>query len=91
MSSCSNSLIALIICVQQDLAEAGDEAHRKYVEESKDGNRTKSGMRATISSAMDSKHQKLNAPFTKHLSICKSAEWIQVPNGGTSNPCSELS
>ena len=39
------------------------------MEESKDGNRTKSGMRATISSAMDLKRQKLNAPFTKHLAI----------------------
>ena len=69
MSSCSNSLIALIFCVHQDIAEAGDEAHRKYVEESKDGNRTESSMRAIISSAMDSRHQKLNAPFTKHLAI----------------------
>ena len=57
MSSCSNSLIALITCVQQDIAEVTDEAHRKYVEESKDGNRIESGMRAAISSAMDSKRQ----------------------------------
>ena len=39
------------------------------MEESKDGNRTESGMRAAISSAMDSRRQKLNAPFTKLLAI----------------------
>ena len=52
-----------------------------------DGNRTESGMRAAISSAMDLKHQKLNAPFTKHLAIAnphnRSTFLMEVPQ----NPC----
>ena len=54
------------------------------MEESKDGNRTESGMRAAISSAMDSRRQKLNAPFTKHLAIANphngSTFLMEVPN-----------
>ena len=53
------------------------------MEESKDGNRTESGMRAAMSSAMDSRRQKLNAPFTKHLAIANlhngSTFLIEVP------------
>ena len=53
------------------------------MEESKDGNRTKSGMRAAISSAMDLRHKKLNAPFTKHLAIANlhngSTFLVEVP------------
>ena len=33
MCLCSNSLFALFTSVKQDIAEAGDKAHRKYEEE----------------------------------------------------------
>ena len=89
MYSCSNSLIALITSVQQDIVEASDEAHWRYVEENIDGNQTKSGMRAAISSTMDSKRQKLNAPFTKHLAIANphngSTFLMEVPQTRAEN------
>ena len=55
--------------MQQDISKAGDEAQRKYEEEHREGTQTESGFRASISSAMDAKCQKLNTPFTKHLAI----------------------
>ena len=59
--------------MQQDIVETSEEAQQKYEEENKDGNRSKSSLRATIIAAMDAKRQKLNAPFTKHLTIANPA------------------
>ena len=42
---------------------------QKYEKENKDGNSFESSLRAAIIVAMDSKCQKLNAPFTKHFAI----------------------
>ena len=55
--------------LQHDIAEAGDDAQRRYEEETPVESRSASGLRAAINAAMDAKKAKLNTPFTKYLAI----------------------
>ena len=55
--------------LQQDIAEAGDEAQRKFEDEHDKSNRSAAGLRGAIVAAMEAKRKQLNTPFTKFLSI----------------------
>ena len=62
MNSRPNSL-------QQDIAEAGDEAQRKFEDEHDKSSRSAAGLRGAIVATMEAKRKQLNTPFTKFLSI----------------------
>ena len=55
--------------MQQELAEAGDEAQRRYEDETDPDSRTASGLTSAISAGTEAKRQKLTTAFTKYLSI----------------------
>ena len=55
--------------LQQDIAEAGDEAQRKFKDEHDKSNKSAAGLRGAIIAAMEAKRKQLNTPFTKFLSI----------------------
>ena len=55
--------------MQQELAEAGDEAQRKYEDETDPDSRTASGLTNAISVGTEARRQKLTTAFTKYLSI----------------------
>jgi hypothetical protein len=54
---------------QQELAEAGDDGQRRYEDETPPGARTSEGLNHAINSAVESRKQKLSAPFNKCLTI----------------------
>ena len=62
MNSRPNSL-------QQDIAEAGDKAQRKFEDEHDKSSRSAVGLRGAIVATMEAKQKQLNTPFTKFLSI----------------------
>jgi hypothetical protein len=55
--------------IQQEIAEVGDEGHRRYDEETPPQLRTGNGLSAAINNAIEAKKTKLTAPFTKYLAI----------------------
>ena len=64
-------------CLQQELAEAGDEAQRKYEEETDKNSRATIGLTSAITADIEAKQQKLTTAFTKYLSIVNPANGTQ--------------
>ena len=58
--------------MQQELAEAGDEAQRRYEDETDFDSRTAASITSAISAGTEAKQQKLTIAFTKYLSIANS-------------------
>ena len=58
-----------LLAKQQDLAEAGDDAQRKYEDEMEEALGTSKGLIAAIFVTMEAKRQKLSASFNKLLII----------------------
>ena len=67
---CSNDVATIM---QQELTEAGDEAQRRYEEETDPDSHIASGLTSAISAGTDAKRQKLTIAFTKYLSIANLA------------------
>ena len=63
--------------MQQELAEVGDEAQRKYEEETDEDSCTVTGLTIAITAGIEAKRQKLTTAFTKYLSIANPANGIQ--------------
>jgi hypothetical protein len=58
-----------MFCYQQEIAEASDDGQQRYEEETPAGKRTAEGLETAVNNAISLKKQKLNAPFTKYLTI----------------------
>ena len=63
--------------MQQELAEVGDEAQRKYEEEKDEDSRTAIGLTSAITAGIEAKRRKLTTAFTKYLSIANPANGAQ--------------
>ena len=63
--------------MQQELAEVGNDAQRKYEEETDEDSRTATGLTSTITAGNEAKRKKLTTAFTKYLSIANPANGTQ--------------
>ena len=59
--------------MQQELVEVGDEAQRRYEDETDPNSRIAASLTSAISTGTEAKRQKLTTAFTKYLSIANLA------------------
>ena len=59
--------------MQQELAEARDEAQTRYEDEADPNSRIVAGLTSAFSAGIEAKWQKLTTAFTKYLSIANLA------------------
>ena len=58
-----------LICLQQEISEASDEASRKYYEETLEQERTGSGVTEVMRDAAKAKHQSFKNNFSKFTAV----------------------